>query len=273
MNAQEDAKYWHAAEFDNLELLRANFITHSFDRHIHEGYAIGVILRGAETFYYRGGNHIAAAGQAVVINPAEIHTGTAVTESGWAYRMLYPGIGLMRQIASEITGRRWEMPMFGDPVIEDADLALRLYHLNRVLEESPSRMARETHLRDALGAFILRYAVNRPLFSDRDDARGAVAKARAYLEAHYAEDVSLETLAAIAGLSAFHLVRLFRRAYGLPPHLYLTHVRVLRAKALLAGGQPIAEVAAAVGFTDQSHLTRRFKRIVGVTPGQYQRAI
>lgn len=273
MKAQEEAKYWHAAEFDNLELLRANYITHSFDRHMHEGYAVGAILRGAETFYYRGGNHIASAGRVVVINPAEIHTGTAVTEAGWAYRMLYPGIGLMRQIASEITGRQWEMPVFGDPVIEDHDLALRLYRLSRVLEESPSKMERETHLRDALGTFILRYAVNRPLFNDRRGERHAVAKARAYLAAHYAEDVSLERLAAVAGLSAFHLVRQFRQAYGLPPHLYLTHVRVLQAKALLAGGQPIAEVASAVGFTDQSHLTRRFKRIVGVTPGQYQRAL
>jgi AraC-like DNA-binding protein len=273
MNKREEAKYWHAAEFDNLELLCANFITHSFDRHMHEGYAIGVILRGAETFYYRGGNHTAPAGRVVVINPAEIHTGTAVTESGWAYRMLYPGIGLMRQIAFEITGRQWEMPVFGDPVIEDADLALRIYHLSRALEDASSKMARETHLRDALGTFILRYAVNRPLLSDRNNERHGVAKARAYLESHYAEDVSLETLASVAGLSAFHLVRLFRRAYGLPPHLYLTHLRVLQAKALLAHGEPIAEVASAVGFTDQSHLTRRFKRIVGVTPGQYQRAL
>ncbi|HYM70106.1 MAG TPA: helix-turn-helix transcriptional regulator, partial [bacterium] len=66
-----------------------------------------------------------------------------------------------------------------------------------------------------------------------------------------------------------HLCRTFHREVGLPPHAYQTQVRVERARSLLRNGVPIAEAAAAVGFYDQAHLTRQFKRVIGVTPGQY----
>jgi AraC-like DNA-binding protein len=93
------------------------------------------------------------------------------------------------------------------------------------------------------------------------------------MEASYMDNPSLEDLAHIAGLSPFHLTRVFHEATGLPPHTYLTQLRVSRAKQRLQAGDPIADVAAATGFSDQSHLTRRFKRIVGVTPGQFVTSI
>ena len=99
--------------------------------------------------------------------------------------------------------------------------------------------------------------------------RGAVRLGREYLEAHPQENVTLETLAQAAGLSAFHLCRVFRSAVGMTPHAYQTHVRVRRARALLGAGLPITQVAAEVGFYDQAHLTRHFKHIVGMTPGRY----
>jgi len=76
--------------------------------------------------------------------------------------------------------------------------------------------------------------------------------------------------ARVAGLSPCHLNRVFRRALGLPPHAFQTQLRVVRAGALLRRGWPLAAVAAETGFADQSHLTRRFKTVVGVTPGAYR---
>jgi AraC-like DNA-binding protein len=104
------------------------------------------------------------------------------------------------------------------------------------------------------------------------DDRLAVRRARDYLHAAFAEDVTLDALAAVARMSRFHLSRLFTRAHGLPPHAYLLQLRLGHAKRMLAAGEAAAEVAAAVGFVDQSHLTRRFKGAYGVTPGQYARA-
>ena len=272
-NSHERAKYWLADGFADLELLHAHYVTHSFDRHMHEGFALGVILEGAEEFYYRGDNHVAAAGQLVAVNPGEIHTGQAVTGDGWTYRMIYPGLGLMRQIALEVTGREWRYPYFPQPIFDDVDLANRFRRAHVVLEQSDMLIERETALRDVLATFILHHAEERPTLHLRHHEQRAVDKAREYLEAHYAENVSLETLAGLSGISPFHLVRLFRAQTGLPPHTYLTHVRILRAKALLALGLPIADVALAVGFSDQSHLTRRFKRVVGIPPGHYAQRV
>jgi AraC-like DNA-binding protein len=84
--------------------------------------------------------------------------------------------------------------------------------------------------------------------------------------------VDLETLAKRAGLSRFQALRAFKQRYGLPPHAYQLCLRVGHARRLLLEGAPAAEVAARCGFADQSHFTRHFKRLNGVTPMQYARA-
>jgi AraC-like DNA-binding protein len=97
----------------------------------------------------------------------------------------------------------------------------------------------------------------------------AVRLARAFLHDAVAEKITLDELAIHAGLDKFHLVRAFRAEVGLPPYEYLTHVRVSRAKELLARGARVVDVAQAVGFCDQSQLHRHFRRIVGITPGSF----
>jgi AraC-like DNA-binding protein len=98
-----------------------------------------------------------------------------------------------------------------------------------------------------------------------------VAQARELLNSRLADPPSLDELAAVTGLSPFTLLRAFRAETGMPPHAYLNQVRVRRARRLLDGGLAPAEVAAHTGFADQAHLTRHFKRVVGVPPGAYQR--
>jgi AraC-like DNA-binding protein len=265
----EQTKFWLARDIGQVELLRARYITHTFSRHTHEGFAIGIIEQGAEQFYYRGATHVAPAGSIVLINPAEVHTGHAAGDDGWLYRMLYPEAGLLQQAASEAAGRQRGIPYFPEPVIRDAHLTRLIRHLHRTLEQSDSHLARQAQFLETLVQLVLRHADDRPSLSPATGPHRAVRQARAYLEAHFTENVTLADLAKIAGLSQFHLTRLFRQALGLPPHAYLTQVRIRKAKGFLTTGLPIAQVAAETGFTDQSHLTRHFKRIVGVPPGQY----
>jgi AraC-like DNA-binding protein len=266
---QERTKFWQAQDLGELDLLHATYITHTFSRHIHEGYAIGVIERGAETFYYRGGMHTAPAGSIVVINPGEVHTGQAVNEKGWTYRMLYPEVPLVQKAALQISERWQGIPDFPQPVIWDQYLVRLIGHLHVVLETSTDPLEREAHFISTLAQFVARHAEGHYPSELMAEAHRAIERAREFLEAHYAENISLDQLASLANLSPFHFVRLFRKATGLPPHAYLTQIRIEKAKALLFQGWPIARVAAEVGFVDQSHFTRRFKSIVGVTPGQY----
>lgn len=265
----ERVKFWQAQDVGSLELLRATYVTHTFARHVHEGFAIGVIEAGAETFYYRGGMHVAPAGSIVLINPGEIHTGQAATESGWRYRMLYPKAALLQQAASEAAGRPCGIPYFPTPVVEDRELAGLIRNLHLTLEQSVSSLQRQSYFLTTLAQLILRHADDRPALSPVAAAPDMAQQVRAYLEAHYSENVSLDELSRLTCLSPFHLTRVFRQAAGLPPHAYLTHLRIIQAKKFLSLGWPVARVAAETGFADQSHLTRHFKRIVGVTPGQY----
>jgi AraC-like DNA-binding protein len=99
--------------------------------------------------------------------------------------------------------------------------------------------------------------------------RPAVARVREYLHARLAENVSLDELTRVAGLTRFHLLRVFKQTMGLPPHEYQLVARVQAASRLLAKGERRAKVAAELGFADQSHFGRHFRRIAGVSPGAF----
>lgn len=266
---REKTKFWLDHELGDLELLRATYVTHSFSRHTHEGYVIGVIEQGAETFEYRHKNHIAPAGSIALINPAEPHTGQAFTKNGWTYRMLYPDTKLLQQAASQLAGKPRDVPFFKEPVVYDEALAHQIFRFHRDMEGPITPLERESRLLWLFGQLIARYADDRPKPAVVNQEHEAVKRVREYLEAHYGENILLEELAQVANLSQFHLLRVFRQETGLPPHAYLSQLRVIRAKRLLLKGWPIAYVASETGFVDQSHFTRHFKRVVGVTPGQY----
>lgn len=95
--------------------------------------------------------------------------------------------------------------------------------------------------------------------------------ALAFIEAHFDEPVRLEQLAALSALSISHFVTAFRKRFGLSPYRYLCDLRIQRAQTLLLSGMPGSVVAAEVGFFDQSHFGRHFKRCCGMTPSTYVR--
>ena len=239
----ERAKFWLDRQLNDLELLDATYVTHYFSRHVHEGFAIGVIEEGAEQFYYRGAEHVAPAGSIVVINPGEIHTGRAVRETGWTYRMLYPDASLLRRVAAEATGRPAGTPFFGDPVIQDSWLFNLMRQTHISMERSPSNLERESRLLWTLARLVSRHSEKRPPGHHLGREPRAVRQAREYLEEHYAENVFLERLSRVVGLSRFYLLRVFREEAGLPPHAYLLGVRLRKAKTLLLEDVPVARIA------------------------------
>lgn len=185
--------------------------------------------------------------------------------------MLYPEAGQLQRAANQLTGVASDYPFFRAPVIKDPQLVQQFVHLHTHLEAGVTVLERESYWLAFLTQLIARHGDARHSLSTRQPKAdyGLLQQALDYLETKYAANVTLDDLAAQTHLSPYHLLRLFKATYGLPPHAYLTQLRVQRAKRLLLAGQPIATVALDVGFVDQSHLTRHFKRIVGVPPGQY----
>lgn len=264
----EQTKFWRDATLGDVELLRATYVTHSFSRHMHECYAIGVIDAGVEEFSYRGMTHRAGANQIVVVHPGEVHTGQAGVPSGWQYRMFYPQVSLLQRAAQELHETSISLPYFPNPVITDPELAGQMRRLHKVLEHPDSQLERDSRFLWTFAQLIARHG---DWCSSRDlpSVSLPLQPILDYLQTHYAESISLEQLANLAHLKPLRFLRWFQREMGLPPHAYLLQVRVEQAKRLLAAGVPIAQVAVDTGFSDQSHLHRHFKRWVGITPGQY----
>jgi AraC-like DNA-binding protein len=269
MSAYEHIKFWHDATLDNLELLHATYVTHIFAPHTHESYVIGVIEQGAEQFAYRRSQHIAPAGSIVFINPGEMHTGSSASEHGWTYRTLYPSIELLQRAASDLAERPRDIPFFAEPVVHDPEMMREIALTHRALEERASALEREARLLWTLSRLILRYADDHPRPRPLAKEHMGILRARSYIEENYAENISLDQLAAIAHLSPFHLLRSFRDQLGLPPHTYQIQIRIMHAKHMLRMGLACIDTAIAVGFADQSHFTKHFKRMVGVPPGLY----
>lgn len=266
----EKVKFWRDPYLDQLELLRATYITHTFSPHVHEGFAIGVVQRGALTTSYRHGYYHIPAGTIVVINPGELHTGEAASEQGWTYRMFYPKASQMQQIASELADQPRDVPFFPSPVIYDDHLANLLLELHAILEDKNSSVVkRESLFRRAMAQLIARHADDSPVIGEVKTGRRYVKFIQEYIKAHYADHLTLDLLAAQVGLNPCYMLRIFTKTVGMPPHTYLTHIRIKEAKCLLARGVSIADTATQTGFTDQSHMTKRFKRVFGITPGQY----
>lgn len=288
---RDHARYWRTPLLPGADLVTADYHEHSFAPHWHEAYTIPVIERGAECFRYRGAQHVAASGTVPVINPGELHTGSRAVDEGWSYRVMYVPIDFLHDLAGEIAGRAQPLPWFPSEVIHDLDLAHRLSRAHRLLEVDADRrrfvatstvaqsqpasdlLAVEDALIDALSTLLKRYARTEeaPLGRIAPGAHDArVETMKALLAADLATPLRVADLAQAVGLSAFHATRLFTQATGLPPHAWRTQLRLQRALAPLREGRSVADVAAAQGFTDQSHFTRHFRRMFGVPPGRWQ---
>ncbi|NOY45619.1 MAG: AraC family transcriptional regulator [Deltaproteobacteria bacterium] len=267
---RDRARCWQDPHLEGMTFLEATFFRHSFGRHYHQTFAVGVTAGGTGAFYYRGSERTTPAGSVIVIAPGEMHTGRALGEAGWTYRLFYPGPEVLRRVAEELDARPRGTPGFRCGVVADQDLAKRIFRFHAA--EAASPVERETALMEILTLLIRRHADGRATLRTAGRERRAIRLVKEYIEARFADRIRLAELAEVAGLSPFHLVRTFRREVGLPPHAYLTQVRVERAKKMISAGISLADVAYAVGFTDQSHLTRSFRKIVGVTPGYFARS-
>lgn len=265
----ERARHWRYEELPGVDLLRARYIRKTFVRHTHENFVIAAISDGVEVFHHGGAEQYAGPGTLALVNPDTPHTGRAGVPEGWRYGAVYPSPDLVAAIAAETTEIRGT-PGFVEPVLDDP-YAVRLVHQVLRAAEEGNALAADTLLRMAVTRLLRLNGGPLRQRTVRSAGGRLAARARTELEERLADPPSLEQLADSLGTSPFALLRAFRDAYGMPPHTWLTDARVRAARRLLDAGEPPADVAVAVGFTDQPHLNRHFTRIVGVPPGAYQR--
>jgi AraC-like DNA-binding protein len=255
-----------------LDLLHAR-VAEPYAPHVHEEYAVGACTAGREVIRYRGTLHYAGPGSVVVLEPGEAHTGGPADPPDFTYRVMYPAAGLLAEGRLAQGTRR--MPRFREPVIADPGLAAELRRLHAalgagLLETEP--LQAESRLYWLLGELVRRHAS--PSRDVEVPGAGRVARlVMAQLADRLVCPPALAEIAAGTGLSRYQLVRSFRTEVGMPPYAWLAQHRVSAARALLERGCRPAEAAALTGFADQAHLTRWFRRVVGVTPGLYRNSV
>ncbi|MCL6669578.1 helix-turn-helix domain-containing protein [Streptomyces panaciradicis] len=249
-------------------MLTARFRRHVYCPHAHDEYTIGVCVAGSEVIDYRGGRIRPGPGSIVVLAPGEMHTGgPGNSTDGYAYRALYAEPSLLTE------GTLGGLPHFHEPLIDDPELAaaFRLTHTD--LGTCPDPLEAESRLPWLLTALARRHSTARPVPDTVPGAGGIALAVRDRLADELLSPPSLADLATDLGLSRYQLLRAFRTTMGVPPYAWLAQYRVARARGLLESGLRPAEVAALVGFADQAHLTRWFRRVLGVTPAAYRNSV
>jgi AraC-like DNA-binding protein len=240
---------------------------YSFPRHTHAQFGIGVIDIGAQRSLSGRGMVEAGPGDTITVNPGEIHDGMPIGGAGRSWRMLYFDPSLVAETIDDLSEGRTNSFEFSRPAMTDARVASAFGSLFETMTaDDDSTGLRGEELLLLLLAGLKGERRDRPV-------PDAIGRARSLIDDAPARPVSLADLARESGLSRFQILRAFAKATGLTPHAYLMQSRIDLARRLIAEGTPLAEAAAASGFSDQSHMTRLFIRNYGVSPGAYAAAV
>lgn len=231
----------------------------------HGSYDTSTVFSGCRRWSCNGTTHCARPGMVLNWEPGDTHRcleGSLTSQRG----LLVPP-AVMKETASDmgisLARLHVKTRQLSQPQVFRAFRAL-----HRALEEPATRLERQSLFFGCM-RMILRCGYgdkSRPPVLPK--APEVVGRVRDYLQDHFAASVGLDQLAEIAGLSRFHLLRLFKAHFGTTPHSYQIDLKVARAKELLMKGEELVGVAAQVGFSDQSHLNRHFKRLFGFTPAK-----
>jgi AraC-like DNA-binding protein len=241
------------------EVFHARFTDHAYPEHTHDTWTLLVVDEGAIRYDLDRHEHGALRPGVTLLPPHVAHTGRAATPHGFRKRVLYLDAEVLD---AALIGQTVDAPALADPL-----LRTRVHQLHRVLEAPTADLEAESRL--ALIADRIRQHLRAPAPPPAPDR--LAADLRDLLDAHVVAGLTLRDAAARLHAHPAHLVRSFTRAYGLPPHRYLTGRRVEVARRRLLEGESPAQVAVGVGFHDQAHLHRHFTKLVGTTPGRYAR--
>ena len=239
-------------------------------KHSHQEYQLGLSFNCQGEYFYRGAYHPIPIGSLSMIHSGEVHSPSERTylPQTATFWMMHVEPTLLKDIALEIADNV-KIPFFIEPVLSDRHTIELFQNLCLAIQNDASKLKQDSSILDFLARIITQ---NREL--DRKDyslEKPAVAIVCDYLQAHYADNISLNELADLVGMSRFYLSRLFRRQKGITLSAYQTQIKIDRAKKLLSQGMPISQVATATGFYDQSHFGHHFKHLVGTTPGNYRK--
>lgn len=254
------------------EFLQVSNFAHPTSKAFHQSLALCFVEQGAFNVRHCGVRYSVGKGALLVAQSGEI-TSCEDFDGKSKHREFHCAPEALETIAEEIGDRFTGGRIFQSPFICDESIYRPFLRFHTEMDSKPTAIESSSLLREFVGEMILRYG-NQPATTLRlGNERGAVKRVKDCLKSRYAENVTLEELARVANLSPFHLIRVFRKEVGLPPHAYQTRLRLNHAKALLAQAATIGEAALNAGFCDQSHFTNHFRKVFGYPPGAHLKGL
>ncbi len=243
-----------------VEVFHAHFTEYAYPMHVHDAWTLLIVDDGAVRYDLDRHEHGTPHDTVSLLPPHVPHNGSPATPHGFRKRVLYLD---GTHLPDDLIGSAVDSPDLRDP-----ELRLRVGQLHTALDHPGDELEAESRL--SLIAERL-HAHLRPSTAATPFAPALARDLRELLDERVTEGIALDEAARLVHAHPAHLVRAFSGAYGIAPHQYLMSRRVDHARRLLLEGRPPGEVATATGFYDQSHLTRHFRKLVGVTPGRYSR--
>ena len=242
------------------EVFHARFVDYAYPPHVHDAWTVFIVDDGWIRYDLET-RHRGAGGERVTILPPHVvHDGRAGAGGGFRKRVLYLSTDVLDE---RLTGRAVDQPDVSEPALRQA-----VHALHHALGHPDDALEAEARL--ALVGDRLRAHLGDPPSGVRDRYSGRLAgDLRDLLDERLFERTTLAQAGRDLGASPSHLVHCFTGSFGIAPHRYVTARRIDAARRRLLDGEPIALVAAEVGFYDQAHFTRQFKRHVGTPPGRY----
>jgi len=246
-----------------VEIRQASLSTACYHMHSHDEFSFGVIDSGIADYHNLNKRNRIGSGDTVTINPADIHSCNPMF-GDWSYRMLFVNTDWIGQLQSEMLGiDNIDYLPFSD-VLNRSPLAYQQFKcLFASMLGEPNPLIAESLLIQYLQQYFL---VKKPIKNDSVN----ILRVKELISDQLNINHSLNDLARESGLSRYHLIRCFKNSYGLSPHAYQLDERIKHAKTLLKAGCSLIETSHLLGFADQSHLQRNFKKRLAVTPKQYQ---
>ncbi|MGW4594659.1 helix-turn-helix domain-containing protein [Streptomyces sp. NPDC004457] len=257
---QELVSAWRPRVPGVTEVFHARFTEYAYPMHVHDAWTLLIVDDGAVRYDLDRHEHGTPLDTVSLLPPHVPHNGSPATPGGFRKRVVY--------LDSSRLGEEFIGPAVDSPDLRDPVLRLRVGQLHAALARPGDELEAESRL--ALVAEQLRLRLRRRAAGKRHQSPVLARRLRELLDARVVEGVSLEEAGRLLHAHPAHLIRAFSGAYGIAPHQYLMSRRVGRARRLLLDGVPPGEVAPVAGFYDQAHLTRHFKKLVGVTPGRYR---
>lgn len=231
-------------------------------RHMHQSLCIGVVLSGKRRLKIKNAWYTVLAGQSLIIPPEVSH---ACPDAGECeYCMVSISLCSLEAVGFDSAALRGIKPVSDDPACFGAIIGLA-----DMAETPASQLERQGAFLRLLELLCTNVCLEQVCLSESD----RIVRVRRELEERCVEDVPLKRLAWLAGCSPCRLNRDFALVVGMPPHEYQAMQRVRRVKTSIRSGKSLADSAVEAGFSDQSHMTRCFKKIMGMTPGKFSQGL